>query len=175
MKINKAVLVGLMGAVSVVLGVAENFIPMPVPAIRLGLANIPVMMMMYLSSMRTAFGLLLLKSFLVPVFSGNLFFKMSLGLPSSLAAFIAMFVVIKFLPKYSSPISVGVAGAFTHMFVQILVAGSLYINWLWSANYLVGIMLLVATVSGVLTGILTDRIVNGSFAQNILGNKLGKV
>lgn len=159
MKINNAVFIGLMGAVSVVLGVAENFIPMPIPAIRLGLANVPIMMMMYLSSMRAAFGLLLLKSFLVPIFSGNLFFKLSLGLPSSLAAFAAMFIIIKFLPKYSTPISAGVAGAFTHMFVQILVAGKLYIGWLWSASYLVGVMLLVATVSGILTGILTDRII----------------
>lgn len=169
MKINNAVFIGLMGAISVVLGVAENFIPMPIPAIRLGLANVPIMMMMYLSSMRAAFGLLLLKSFLVPIFAGNLFFKLSLGLPSSLAAFVAMFIVIKFLPKYSTPISAGVAGAFTHMFVQILVASQLYIGWLWTASYLVGVMLLIATVSGVLTGILTDRIISRPALSGLFG------
>lgn len=171
MRINNAVLIGLMGAVSVVLGVAENFIPLPIPAIRLGLANVPVMLTMYLSSMRSAFALLLLKSFLVPIFSGNLFFKLSLGLPSSLAAFATMFAVIKFLPKYSTPVSAGVSGAFTHMLVQIIVASKLYIGWLLSASSVVGVLLIISLVTGILTGILTDRIINRPFIKELFPNK----
>lgn len=160
MKINKGVLIGLLGAVSVVLGVIENFIPMPVPAIRLGLANVPVMIALYLTSARTAFAILILKSFLVPVFSGNLYFKLSLSLPANLGAFVVMFIVIKFLDKYSTPISAGVVGAVVHMVVQIAVAGKFYVPWLWAAHQLIGIMLFVSAVTGVLTGLLTERIIN---------------
>ncbi len=168
MKINSAVLTGLLAAVSVVLGVVENFIPMPLPAIRLGLSNIPVMMTLYLSSARSAFAVLILKSFLVPVFSGNMIFKLSLGFPSGLAAFIAMYGVFRLAGNRVSPVSVGVAGAFAHMFVQLAVAGELYIKGLLSTN-ISGVLLLIATVTGVLTGILTDRIVNRPSVKAVFG------
>ena len=176
MKINGAVLTGLFAAVSIVLGIAENFIPMPLPAIRLGLSNVPVMMMLYLSSARSAFAVLLLKSFLVPVFSGNMIFKLSLGLPSGLAAFVAMLAVLKLAKNKVSPISVGVTGAFAHMFIQLAVASSLYIKGLLATN-ITGIFLLIATITGVLTGVLTDRVINRQSVKAMFGvahNKLCK-
>ena len=48
MKINIYILTGLMASFSIVLGVVENFIPSPVPAIRLGLSNIPIIIMLCL-------------------------------------------------------------------------------------------------------------------------------
>ena len=49
MKINIYILTGLMASCSIILGVIENFIPTPVPAIRLGLANVPIIIMLYLA------------------------------------------------------------------------------------------------------------------------------
>lgn len=170
MKLNNAVLVGLLAALGVVLGVVENFIPMPIPAVRLGLSNIPIMMMLYLSSYRSAFAVLILKSFLVPIFSGNLIFKLSLGLPSSLAAFIGMALVYRFLNGRATPISVGVTGAFLHMFVQLSVASQLYIKGLMGTS-IVGVLLLIATVTGILTGLLTDRVVNRPSVRRLFGSE----
>ncbi len=159
MKVNNAVLVGLFAASSIILGIMENFIPMPVPAIRLGLSNLPIMIMLYLANVRMAFSVMLLKSFLVPIFAGNFLFKLSLGLPSTVAAFIVMLLIFKLLKDRTTALSLGVAGAFTHMFVQLSVASTLYINGLIYTK-IAGILLLISIASGVLTGILTDKLVN---------------
>ena len=54
MKINIYILTGLMASCSIILGVIENFIPTPVPAIRLGLANVPIIIMLYLAGSKYA-------------------------------------------------------------------------------------------------------------------------
>ncbi len=156
--LNNAVLIGLFASFSIVLGIMENFIPMPIPAVRLGLSNLPIMIMLYLMNARSAFAVTLLKSFLVPIFAGNFFFKLSLGLPSTLAAFVVMFLVYKFMKDKVTPISLGVLGAFTHMAVQLSVASALYIKGLLYTE-ITGVLLLISIASGVLTGVLTYKLV----------------
>lgn len=158
MKINNAVLIGIMAAFCVILGIVENFIPMPIPAIRLGLANVPIMVMLCISSTKNAFSILLLKSILVPLFSGNFIFKLSLGFPSSLMAFIGMVVVMQLFRGKVSSVSVSVTSACLHMFTQLTVANYLYINGLLGSS-IVGILMLTASISGILTGLLTIKLV----------------
>ena len=64
MKINIYILTGLMASCSIILGVIENFIPTPVPAIRLGLANVPIIIMLYLAGSKYAFQVSFLKALL---------------------------------------------------------------------------------------------------------------
>ena len=66
-----------MASCSIILGVIENFIPTPVPAIRLGLANVPIIIMLYLAGSKYAFQVSFLKALIVPVLSANIIFKMS--------------------------------------------------------------------------------------------------
>ena len=87
MKINIYILTGLMASISIILGVIENFIPSPVPAIRLGLSNVPILIMIYLAGANYALLLALLKAFIVPIFSANIVFKFSLSVPATLISF----------------------------------------------------------------------------------------
>lgn len=151
---SKIVAVGLFGAISIVLGVVENFIPLPVPGVRLGLANIGVMMMLYMGGIIPALMVMILKITLVPLLSGNIFFRLSLSVPSGVMAFIAMAVFVFALQRYSSAISVGVSGAVMHMITQLFVIDKLYIKGIFSTA-IVGWFLLAAIVTGILTGIIT--------------------
>lgn len=158
MKINAAVLVGLMAAFSIVLGVIENFIPSPFPAIRLGISNIPILVMIYLSSPIYALEVALLKAVLVPVFSGNFLVRLSLSLPATLCALLAMYIVYKFLRKWVSPLSVSVIGAVTHMIVQLSIMSLFYIKGLIYTQ-LTGILLFASVITGVLMGIISYKII----------------
>ena len=169
--IRTPVLIGVLGAFTVVLGILENFIPTPIPAVRLGLANIPIMFMLYLSTVRSAFLLMIIKSVLVPVFSGSFIFKIILGFPSTFISFIVMVVVLKIFKSNITAISVGVASSFTHMFIQLLIANTLFINNILSTP-IVGVLLLISVISGILTGVLTELILsNNSFKQLLIGSK----
>lgn len=166
MKINKGVLTGLLAAAGVALSAVENLFPMPVPAVRLGLSNVPVMAAMYLSNAKTAFAVLIIKAFLSPVFSGNFIFRLSIGLPSALAAFMAMYAIMIILGKKISAVSVSVGGAFFYMLVQLAVADIFYIHGIFHSN-ITGVLLLVATASGMVTGLLTAKIIEHPSVKQI--------
>lgn len=159
MKINTAVLVGLMASFSIVLGVVENFIPSPFPAIRLGLSNIPILVMIYLSSPVYALEVALLKSVIVPIFSGNFIVRLSLSLPATLCALIAMYLMYKIFKNKVSPLSVSVTGAVVHMFVQLIIMSIFYIKGLIYTQ-LAGILLFASIITGILMGIISYKIIN---------------
>jgi uncharacterized membrane protein len=109
---------------------------------------------------------MILKICLVPLLSGNLFFRLSLGAPAGLVAFIGMFLVFRFLSRYTSSVGIGVVGAALHMLTQLYVINLFYIKGIFFSGA-VGWFLIAATATGVLTGIVTmvslKRIKQGQF------------
>ena len=156
---EKIAMTGLFGAVSVVLGVMENFFPVPIPGVRLGLANLPVMMMLYAGGVIPAAPVMILKITLVPLFSGNLIFRLSLSLPAGAAAFLGMLICTVLFKRYLSAISTGVIGAALHMLTQLLVIDRLYINGIFSTA-IVGWFMIAALCTGILTGVITTFLLN---------------
>ena len=152
---SEIVTIGLFGAISVVLGFIENFIPLPVPGVRLGLANLGVMMMFYIGGTRPALIVMILKICLVPLLSGNIFFRLSLAGPSGIMAFIGMYLVFRFMSRYTSSVSMGVVGAVLHMLTQLFMIDAMgYINGIFNSG-IVSWFLLAAAVTGILTGVIT--------------------
>ena len=156
---DKIATIGLLGAMSVVLGVMENFIPLPVPGVRLGLANLPVMVMLYTGGAVPAMLVMILKISLVPVLSGNLIFRLSLSLPAGTMAFLGMLICVLFLKRYSSAITTGTVGATLHMITQIWVIDHLYIKGIFSAS-IAGWFIIAALCTGILTGITATVLIN---------------
>lgn len=114
MKINIYILTGLMASCSIILGVIENFIPTPVPAIRLGLANVPIIIMLYLAGSKYAFQVSFLKALIVPVLSANIIFKMSLSVPAVFVSFAAMSVNYHYFKNKLSIITISVRCSFSY-------------------------------------------------------------
>ncbi|MBC7197041.1 MAG: Gx transporter family protein, partial [Deferribacterales bacterium] len=79
---NKSALVGILTALCIVLGFMEIFIPSPIPFLRLGLANIPIMIGIFIfDEKKYVVYIALLKSFLLPIISGNFFIKIIVSMP----------------------------------------------------------------------------------------------
>ncbi len=159
MKINIYILTGLMASCSIILGVIENFIPTPVPAIRLGLSNVPILIMIYLAGSKYAFQVSFLKALIVPVLSANIIFKMSLSIPATFISFAAMAVIYHYFKNRLSIVTVSVIGAVFHMVTQLVVVSIFYVKGLIYTN-IAGILLLSATITGVFMGIIAYKIVN---------------
>lgn len=159
MKININILTGLMASCSIIVGVIENFIPTPVPAIRLGLSNVPILIMIYLAGSKYAFQVSFLKALIVPVLSANIIFKMSLSVPATFISFAAMAVTYHYFKNKLSIVTISVIGAVFHMATQLVVVSIFYVKGLIYTN-IAGILLLSATITGVLMGMIAYKIVN---------------
>ncbi len=169
MKINIYILTGLMASFSIVLGVVENFIPSPVPAIRLGLSNIPILIMLCLSETPYAFLTAMLKAFIVPIFSSNIIFKFSLSMPATFVSFIFMALCYRLFKNKLDIVTISVIGAVSHMMTQIIVANFWIVKGILYTR-LVGILLLSAVITGILMGLIVSKVIHHSQIKKMFEN-----
>ena len=148
---------GLFAALAILMGYVEMMFPMPIPipGVKLGLANVVVIIMMYFMDVKGAFFISLIRVFL----SGLLFAGFA-GLLYSLAGAMLSFAVMALLKKTGkfSIIGVSLAGGVFHNVGQVTVAAMVVEN-VKMAYYLPFLL-----VSGVVTGILI-----GNVAKTALG------
>lgn len=147
MNSKKIALCGLLTSLAILMGYVEMLIPMPliVPGIKLGLANVIVVITMYSLGPKTAFFISLVRVLLC-----GLLFAGFAGLLYSLAGAVLSFAVMALLYKTGkmSITGVSVAGGVFHNVGQIIVA-ALVVENIKMAYYLPFLL-----VSGVVTGFL---------------------
>lgn len=148
---------GLFAALAILMGYVEMLIPVPVPipGVKLGLANVIIIIMMYFMDTKSAFFVSLIRV----VLSGLLFAGFA-GLLYSLAGAMLSFAVMALLKKTDkfSIVGVSIAGGVFHNVGQIIVA-ALAVENVKMAYYLPFLL-----VSGVVTGMLI-----GIVAKTALG------
>ena len=140
MNIHKIAITGILTAGAIVIGIIESFIPsVGIPGVKLGLANIIILITLYELGILEALFVDLARLFIVGLLRGTIFtmgFFMSLtGAILSLGIMILFYLLIK---KFSI-IGVSVIGALFHVFGQILVA------WLFLSTPYILYYLLVIT------------------------------
>lgn len=145
--------VGVLAALALVLGYLETFIPIPIPGVKLGLANIAILLAFMRLDVRAAFFVTLTKVLAQGLLFGSpLTFAYSLT--GSLLAFCIMAVLVK-LPTMH-PAMVSVCGAVGHTAGQMLVAAALLgTRFVWLAA---PVLMVAAIVTGALCGILSMRL-----------------
>lgn len=138
---------GLFAALAILMGYVEMLIPVPVPipGVKLGLANVIIIIMMYFMDVKSAFFISLVRVIL----SGLLFAGFA-GLLYSLSGAMFSFLVMALLKKTDkfSIVGVSIAGGVFHNVGQIVVA-ALAVENVKMAYYLSFLL-----VSGVVTGML---------------------
>jgi len=157
LKAKEVALLGIFLGYTLVISLIERMIPLgfSIPGIRLGLANVAVLLALYLFPLSKALLLLVLKCLLAAIFSGSpaaLFY--SLG--GSLLSFVVMMALIRLSREHISPIGVSVVGAAFHNLGQILVACLLLQSW--AVLLYLPLLLLIGIGTGALIGILVDRL-----------------
>jgi len=156
-KSGEVALLGIFVAYALVISLIERTIPLSfsIPGIRLGLANVVVLMAMYLFPLPRAFLLMVVKCLMAAMFAGSptaLFY----ALGGSLLSFAVMAALILLLREHISPVGVSVAGAAFHNIGQVLVACLVLKSWV-VLLYLPA-LLLIGIVTGALIGILVLRV-----------------
>ena len=150
-KTNQLTLCALLIAVALVLSYMERFFPLqlliPLPGIKLGLANIVTVMALYFFGEKHAFTILVLRCVLGSVFGGGIS-GLAFSLTGGLLAMTTMSIVRRI--GLFSVYGVSILGAASHNIGQILVAMFL-MNSVYVAGYL-PYLLAVSVFTGMATG-----------------------
>ena len=164
MNIHKMAITGILTAGAIVIGIIESFIPsIGIPGVKLGLANIIILITLYELGILEALFVNLARVFIVGLLRGTIFtmgFFMSLtGAILSLGIMILFHLLIK---KFSI-IGVSVIGALFHVFVQILVA-LLFLYTPYILYYL-PVIAISAIITGVFVGIIANLLIKTKVIQ----------
>ena len=158
MKVQKMALLGILTAGAIVIAILESFIPsIGIPGVKLGLANIVILIILYELGIVEAIIVNLLRVLVVGLVRGTFLsmgFLMSLtGAAFSLGIMILFYLLIK---KFSI-IGVSVIGSLFHVFGQILIA-LLFLGTAYIFLYL-PVIALSAIITGVFVGITAKLII----------------
>ena len=147
---------GLLLALAVLFGYVEAIIPvpMPVPGMKLGLANIVIVTILYLAGWKEAIVISALRVLIIGFLFGNLF-SISYGLAGTALSILGMALVRK--TRRFSVVSVSALGGVLHNCGQILVATLVVIGFPW--KWYLPVLMLAGLGAGIVIGFLNRLIV----------------
>ena len=120
---DKADVTALMGAFCFFLSAIEYMLPKPMPFMRLGIANLPILLAVDILPFRWFLALAAVKVIGMSLISGTLFSYVALfSLAGTMAAALVMWGARRAGGKFISQIGVSIAGAMVSNAVQILIA-----------------------------------------------------
>ena len=147
-------------AAAIVLTVAEAAIPLPLPGLKPGLANIVTLIVLarwgwreavWVALLRVLAGSLLLGQFLAPGFF--------LSLSGALASLVVLGLAMHLPRRWFGPVSHSILAAFAHIGAQLVVARL----WLVPHDgvfYLMPVFALAAVVFGIVNGLVAARLLD---------------
>ena len=159
MKVQKMALLGVLTAGAIVIAILESFITsIGIPGVKLGLANIVILIILYELGIVEAIMVNLLRVLVVGLVRGTFlgmgFFMSLTGAVFSLGIMILFYLLIK---KFSI-IGVSVIGSIFHVGGQILIA-MIYLGTAYIVLYL-PVLAISAIITGVFVGIIARLIIN---------------
>ncbi len=158
MKVQKMALLGVLTAAAIVIAILESFIPsVGIPGVKLGLANIVILIILYELGVIEAVVVNVLRVIVVSLVRGTF---LSMGFLMSLtgcALSLGIMIVFYLLVKKFSIIGVSVIGSIFHVTGQIIVA-MLFLGTAYIVLYL-PIIAISAIITGVFVGIVAKLII----------------
>lgn len=145
----------MLTALAMIFGYVEALIPFSfgIPGIKLGLANLVIVVALYMLPANQVFFIQLARIVLVSFLFGN----MSMMLYSLSGGILSFFIMCLLKRKKDfSIIGVSIAGGVSHNIGQLIVA-SLVVQNIWLAYYL-PVLMIAGLVTGFLIGILAHKI-----------------
>ncbi len=150
---RKITTTALLVALGVILSIIDSFIPGFVPGMKLGLANIVILMTLYSYGFLDALFVNLLRVFLASFLRGT-FLSMGffMSLSGALVSLIIMFLLKRFIKKLHI-VGVSVVGSLFHSFAQIGIA-MLYLGT-GNVIYYLPILCVTSILTGIFVGLAT--------------------
>ena len=164
-RLKRLAAVALMTAAAIVLGIVESFIPLFIPGVRLGLANVIILIMIYEFKFYEGLAANLVRIVVVALFRGTLLqpvFFMSLA--GGVASFVVMlgFSKIKIFTALGSSVMGSVAHASAQMVVAFIIISS---N---AVFYYLPFIVLLSLGTGILSGFICDLYLSSSITSRFI-------
>ena len=154
-------LLPFLAALCLFLAAVEYAIPKPLPFLRLGLANLPVIVALFLLPSRDIYKLILLKIIGQALITGTLFsYIFAFSAAGSLASGLTMMGVHRLFKNRISCIGLSLAGAAANNLAQLAVARLILFGS--ATKYIAPILLISGAVTGLLLGIFTQIFIEKS-------------
>lgn len=147
---KKVAVCGMFICLSIIMGYIESIIPivMPFPGMKIGLANIVIVWVLYATDFKTSVLVSVLRVVLIGFLFGNLF-----SILFSLAGAFVSLIIMALLKKIKrfSMVGVSMAGGVGHNLGQIVVAALVLENV--NVMYYFPVLMISGIVSGIVVGI----------------------
>ncbi len=147
-----------LAAAAIVLSIAEAAIPLPLPGVKPGLANIVILIVLLRWGWRDAVWVALLRVFAGSLLLGQFFAPgFFLALAGSVTSLAVLGLAVHLPPRWFGPVTLSVLAAFAHIGGQLVLARV----WLVPHDgvfYLVPVFALAATVFGLVNGLVAARL-----------------
>lgn len=161
---KKLTLIAVLVAQAIVLHLLESFIPipLPIPGVKLGLANIITLLALILFDFKTALAIAFWRTLLGSLLSGTLFnIGFFLAICGAIFAALVMYFLLLFQRLFRATFSfsilgISVAGAVAHNLGQLAMAALLIKNT--AIFYYLPVMLVASVPTGLFTGWLLKEL-----------------
>lgn len=140
-------------SISIVVSILESFIPMIVPGVKIGFANIIILITLYKFNIKDAILLLILRILLVSLLLGTFLTPTFLMSLSGGILSLSVMILLKKIDKFNI-VTVSSIGALFHSVGQIIIACILLTPYSIYYFPLIGILSIIA---GIFTGIIGKR------------------
>lgn len=159
MNTRKFVRLSILMSLAIVLSIFESIIPIFngfIPGLKLGLANIIILIVIYVYSFKEALYVTILRVLLVSMLRTGLFSPaFFLSLSGALLSVISMAIFKKFTKL--SVIGISIIGSITHSFGQILMATIILSNT--KVMYYFPWLIIFSVITGIVTGIISKDVI----------------
>lgn len=168
-KLKRLTIIAMLLAICIVVNILESFIPIPIPGVKLGLANVIILIMLYEFKVSEAFMVNILRIILVGMMRGNIFSPTFL---MSLSGGILSFVVMLIFSRISifSIIGVSVLGSISHATGQVIMA--IIILSTEAVIYYLPFIGILSIITGIFSGVLVKTYLTRSVTKNILDSSI---
>ncbi len=169
--VRRVTRLGFLTAVGTALFVLESLVPLPLPFLKIGFANISTLLALLVSgpidalavvTLRIIAGSLLTGSFLGPSFV--------LAFSAGLVAAVVMNVLRTLAPSILGPVGLSLAGSSAHVLTQLAVVGFVYVRN-GALFHLLPLLLLTALVGGLAVGLITSRLLPVLASSGLSGSE----
>ena len=156
MKVKKVAVLGLCVALAMIMSYIESLFPLnlAVPGIKMGLANIVIIFLLYRVGFSSACIVSLIRVFLVSILFGNVM-MMAYSIAGAVLS-LAVMLVLKKCGKFSV-VGVSIAGGVAHNAGQIIMA--VILLGAKQIAYYLPVLAVTGTVTGVLIGIAASVVI----------------
>lgn len=168
-KIGRIAFLGLLTALALILSYIETLIPFQpgIPGIKIGLANLAVLICLYLFGWKEAMLLTVVKVLVSGFLFGNLF-MIAYSLAGALLSALTM-ILLKRTGWFHVPV-VSAAGGVMHNIGQLIVA--FFAVETYSVIYYMPVLILAGLITGIVIGTAAALVL--PYIQNIVGRRQSK-